>query len=62
MVPEWKSGGIIFTRQEGAEDFINNPMSIKQSMYLYKDGGFTELESYPYNVFPLGGVSVSWIR
>lgn len=61
MVPEWKTGGIIFTRQEGVEDYMSDPMSVKQSMYLYNDGVFTELEDYPYNVFPLGGLAVSWI-
>ncbi len=58
MIPEWKEGGILFLRQimETPE-----PMDIKQSLYLYKDGEFVELEDYPYNVFPLGAYSDSWI-
>ncbi len=58
MLPEWKEEGILILRQimETPE-----PMDIKQSLYLYKDGEFTELEDYPYNVFPLGAYSDSWI-
>jgi len=62
MIPEWKQGGITFIRQQSTEDYMNNPMSVKQSLYLYKDGEFTELENYPYNIFPMGGSSVSWIK
>lgn len=59
MLPEWKEGGIVFLRQTGAP--ITDPMSIHQGLYLYKDGRFEELEGYPYNVFPLGAYSASWI-
>jgi Tol biopolymer transport system component len=58
MVPEWKEGGIVFTRQIGGSD----PMEIVQALYLYQEGSFLALESYPYNVFPLGAFGGSWIR
>ena len=57
MVPEWKSGGIIFTRQIGGTD----PMQIKQSLYLYREGTFQALETFPYDVFPIGAFGGSWI-
>ena len=62
MVPEWKSGGILFMRQQSTPDYISRPMDVKQSLYLYKDGKFTELEEYPYNVFPIGAFGGSWIE
>jgi hypothetical protein len=37
-------------------------MDIKQSLYLYKDGEFAELEKYPYSVFPVGAYGGSWIE
>ena len=59
MLPEWKEGGILILRQiSGSAE----PMDITQSLYLYKDGEFIELEDYPYNVFPLGAYSCSWIE
>jgi len=58
MIPEWKEGGILILRQTAGTD---EPMDLKQSLYLYKDGEFTDLEGYPYNVFPLGAYSDSWI-
>lgn len=58
MVPEWKEEGILFIRQIGAED----PMERKQSLYLYKDGEFVELENFPYNVFPMGAYGGSFIE
>ncbi|MFQ6089294.1 MAG: TolB family protein [Candidatus Methanofastidiosia archaeon] len=58
MVPEWKSEGILFIRQVGA----TNPMDRKQSLYIYKDGKFVELEEFPYNVFPIGAYGGSWIE
>ncbi len=60
MVPEWKEGGILFLRQIGTN--TSNAMDIRQSVYLYKDGKFEDLESYPYNVFPLGAYSASWVE
>ncbi len=62
MIPEWKSEGIAFIRQESNPDYMSDPMSVKQSIYSYNEGSFTELEEYPYNVFPMGGSSVSWIN
>jgi Tol biopolymer transport system component len=62
MVPQWKSGGILINRQVGVADPADiNAMSLKQSLYLYKDGVFTELEEYPFNVFPLGAFGGYWI-
>lgn len=61
MIPEWKQGGILFIRQQSVADYISNPMEVKQSLYLYKNGEFTELEAYPYNVFPIGAFGGSWI-
>jgi hypothetical protein len=61
MIPEWKSGGILFIRQQSVDDYISRPMEIKQSLYRYKDGQFMELEEYPYNVFPIGANGASWI-
>ena len=58
MLPEWKEGGILVLRQIAGS---TEPADIIQSLYLYKDGEFTELEDYPYNVFPLGAYSCSWI-
>lgn len=58
MVPEWKSRGILFIRQVGADD----AMERKQSLYLYRDGTFEELEEFPYNVFPMGAYGGSWIE
>ena len=62
MVPEWKTGGIIFVRQQSVPDYLSHPMDIKQSLYRYKDGQFVELEKYPYNVFPIGAYGGSWIE
>ena len=58
MVPEWKSSGILFTRQIGGTD----PMKVQQVLYRFKDGEFEPLEEYPYNVFPFGGFGGSWIE
>jgi len=58
MIPEWKSDGILFIRQIGA----TKPLDVKQSIYLYKDGKFKELEKFPYNVFPIGAFGGSWIE
>ena len=57
MIPEWKSKGIIFIRQIGS----TNVMDIKQSMYIYKDGKFENLEP-EYDIFPIGSNGVSWIE
>jgi hypothetical protein len=57
MIPEWKSEGIIFTRQIGDSD----PMHVKQGLHIYKDGTFQALEHYPYDVFPIGAFGGHWI-
>jgi len=57
MVPEWKVKGILVIRQKGAA----NPMDLRQSLYVYRDGKFEELEKFPYNVFPMGAYGGSWI-
>jgi len=66
MLPEWKSRGILCVRQVGSDTATDkgqlDPMSIKQSLYIYKDGVFTELEDYPYNIFPIGAFGASWIE
>jgi hypothetical protein len=59
MIPVWSEKGILVVRQVyDSED----PASSTQGLVLYKDGTFTELEENPYNVFPIGAQSVSWIR
>ena len=48
MIPQWKSGGILINRQVGGP--VTNSidaMALKQSLYLYRDGQFVELEAYP---------------
>ena len=62
MIPEWKSGGILFMRQQSVPDYISHPMDIKQSLYCYQNGQFVELEEFPYNVFPIGAFGGSWIE
>ena len=62
MIPEWKSGGVLFIRQQSVPDYISRPMEVKQSLYWYKDGRFVELEEFPYNVFPIGAFGGSWIE
>jgi hypothetical protein len=59
MIPEWKTQGIVFIRQVGSGD---TAMDRKQSVFLYKDGEFTNLEPAPYDVFPIGSNGVSWIE
>jgi len=58
MVPEWKSSGILFTRQVGGTD----PMQVRQALYRFHEGEFEALEEYPYHVFPLGAFGGSWIE
>jgi Tol biopolymer transport system component len=57
MVPEWKSQGIIFIRQIGS---MTSVMDRKQSMYVYRDGVFENLEP-DYDTFPIGSNGGSWI-
>jgi hypothetical protein len=62
MIPQWKSGGILINRQVGAASGDGlRAMEMKQSLYLYKDGQFVELEGYPFSVFPLGAYGGYWI-
>ncbi len=58
MIPEWKTNGIIFIRQTGGA----NAMDVKQGLFHFNIGIFTELEEFPYNVFPVGANSCSWIE
>lgn len=66
MLPQWKSGGILFIRQSGSNTAKDksevDPMEVKQSLYLYEGGTFKELEKYPYNVFPVGAYDGNWIE
>jgi Tol biopolymer transport system component len=62
MIPQWKSGGILINRQVGAA--AGDPikaLELKQSLHLYRNGRFEELEAYPYHVFPLGAYGGYWI-
>ena len=62
MVPQWKAGGILINRQVGVADAGEiKGMELKQSLYLYQDGKFEELEDYPFKVFPLGAYGGYWI-
>ena len=63
MIPQWKTGGILINRQVGfADPSDKNPLHLQQSLYLYRDGVFTELEDYPFNVFPMGAFGGYWIE
>jgi Tol biopolymer transport system component len=63
MVPQWKSGGILINRQVGVVDANEiSATNLKQSLYVYRDGIFEELEASPYNVFPLGAYGGYWIE
>ena len=59
MIPEWKSHGIVFIRQIGS---LTSVMDRRQSLYIYKDSVFMDLEPEPYNVFPIGSNGASWIE
>ena len=58
MIPEWKHQGIVFIRQIGSS---TSAMDRRQSMYVYRDDEFRDLEPYPFNVFPIGSNGASWI-
>jgi hypothetical protein len=58
MVPEWKEGGILFIRQTGS---LDSWMERKQSVYLYRDGEFINLEP-EFDEFPIGSNGASWAR
>lgn len=57
MIPEWKETGIVFIRQIGS---LSSLMDRKQSMYLYQDGEFINLEP-DYDIFPIGSYGASWV-
>jgi len=59
MVPEWKSQGIVFVRQKKIGD---RDVDLKQSIHVYIDGEFRDLEPYPFNVFPIGSNGASWVE
>ncbi len=59
MIPEWKSRGIVFIRQIGSSTSV---MDRRQSMYVYIDDEFRDLEQYPFNVFPISSNGASWIE
>jgi Tol biopolymer transport system component len=62
MIPHWKSGGILINRQVGvANSSKMKAMDMKQSLYVYRDGVFEELEGYPFNIFPVGAYGGYWI-
>lgn len=58
MIPEWKDEGIVFIRQIGS---IIRVMDRKQSIYLYQDGKFRNLEP-DYDIFPIGSNGASWVE
>ncbi len=58
MVPEWKKGGILFIRQIGSNQ---NLMERKQSITLYTEGRFENLEP-GFDVFPIGSNGASWVE
>ena len=63
MIPQWKSKGILINRQVGTNDSGKlQAMKIKQSLHVYQDSIFKELEIYPYNIFPIGAYGGYWIE
>ncbi len=64
MLPEWGREGILFIEQSGkdvAEGEMPKSDEVFQSLALYNDGAVVSLETYPYNLFPLGAYSCSRI-
>jgi hypothetical protein len=59
MIPEWKRQGIVFIRQKVAGNRVTDR---KQSITVYVDGEFRNLEPDPYDVFPIGSNGASWIE
>ncbi|MBU1880227.1 MAG: hypothetical protein KJ734_14870, partial [Chloroflexi bacterium] len=58
MVPDWgPNGRIAYTRTVYHQD----PMQVTQTLVLWQDGWETELEAFPFTVFPLGGEAAKWI-
>ena len=58
MVPEWKEGGLLIIRQIGS---MEKMMERKQSIYLYADGKFENLEP-DFDIFPIGSNGASWVE
>jgi Tol biopolymer transport system component len=58
MIPEWKEGGILIIRQIGTDQDL---MELKQSIYLYNDGKFENLEP-EFDTFPIGSNGASWVE
>ena len=58
MIPEWKHQGIVFIRLVGSS---TSAMDRRQSMYVYRDYEFRDLEPHPFNVFPIGSNGASCI-
>jgi len=58
MVPVYGSKGILFIRQTGSIDVVDR----HQGIVLFHNGEFIEIENDPYNIFPMGAISVSWVE
>ena len=59
MIPEWKNQGIIFIRQK---IIGSKATDRKQSITVYIDSEFKNLEPDPFDVFPIGSNGASWIE
>lgn len=57
LLPDWGAEGILLVRQSAGAD----AKSVSQALQLYRNGVFIPLESFPYDVYPLGAFSGSWI-
>ena len=58
MRPEWGAEGILLVRQSAAAE----PMLASQALHLYRNSVFIPLETFPYDVFPIGAFGGSWIN
>ncbi len=58
MIPEWKDEGILLIRQIGSSSSV---MDRKQSIYLYQNGEFKNLEP-EFEIFPIGSNGASWAK
>jgi WD40 repeat protein len=57
LLPDWGPEGILLVRQSSGAD----AESVSQALQLYRNGVFIPLESFPYDVYPLGAFGGSWI-